>query len=124
MMLLHDVEEIITGDIIRGDKEKQNKDEVYKRELDAFKSVISSLPDNLQEKYIALWKEYAECKTPEALLAKSIDRIEMVIQAMSYFEKYPEKKVLKLFMDENDLSIVAPETQELIKLLLKRREEL
>ena len=119
MMLLHDLEESITGDIIRSEKENQDPKEVYQRELDAFKKVISSLSENLQEQYLQLWKEYQTGETAEAKLCRSVDRIDQAIQAQEYFKRYPNKKTLKKFSDDNDLEKRSPETEEICKKLLE-----
>jgi putative hydrolases of HD superfamily len=119
IMLLHDLEESITGDINRIEKEKEDPKVVHKRELDAFKKVISTLPENLQKKYLELWKDYQAGETPEAKLCRSIDRIDQAIQAREYFEKYPDKEILKKLSDENDLEKRSPETEEICKKLLE-----
>jgi len=119
MMLVHDLDEIITGDIIRGEKEKEDSVVVRERELSAFKNVISSLPEDLQKEYLKLWNEYQDEKTPEAKLCRSVDRIDMAIQAQEYFSKFPDRKILKCFSDTNDLNKVSPQTKEIIKKLLK-----
>jgi putative hydrolases of HD superfamily len=119
MMLLHDLEEVITGDINRIEKEKEDPEVVKARELKAFKKVISNLSIGLQNKYIELWKEYQTGETAEAKLCQSIDRIDQAIQAREYFSRYPDKKILKKFSDENSLKRVSPETEEIVKKLLE-----
>jgi putative hydrolases of HD superfamily len=119
MMLLHDLEESITGDIAKPIKDKEDPEKVYARELNAFKKVISYLPEDLQKEYLGLWEEYQEGKTPEAKLARSVDRIDMAIQAQEYFVKYPDKEILKKFSDENDLDKRSPETEEICKKLME-----
>jgi len=122
LALLHDLEESITGDIIRSEKEAMDEQERYSMELEAFKKVVADLPESIRKKYIELWKEGYEGKTREAMLVKSIDRVEQAVQAQEYGDKYPDNKILALFTDENDLEIVSPETEKIIKRLLELKK--
>jgi putative hydrolase of HD superfamily len=38
----------------------------------------------LSKEMFALWQEYEEAKTPEALLVKDLDKFELIVQAMEY----------------------------------------
>jgi len=38
------------------------------------------LDSDVQNKIISLWKEYNECKTNEAKLAKALDKLEVLMQ--------------------------------------------
>ena len=48
-----------------------------------------------------------------------MDRIDQAIQAQEYFKRYPNKKTLKKFSDDNDLEKRSPETEEICKKLLE-----
>jgi len=80
MSLLHEIGEIYAGDIVPDD----NIDASIKSdmELQSVKSVFSKLPDG--EKYIELWLEFEEGKTPESRLVRQIDKLEMALQAEIY----------------------------------------
>jgi len=78
MLLIHDLGEIINGDIpaIYQDPEV-NKDIEERRD---FQLLISDLPDELKRELSELWDEYGEAKSPEAKLAKALDKLETILQ--------------------------------------------
>jgi putative hydrolases of HD superfamily len=45
-----------------------------------------------REETLALWEEYEAQETPESHAAADIDRLEMILQAQIYEERYPELK--------------------------------
>lgn len=82
MALVHDLPEVITGDIaVRAIEKDQvmSYAEKERRERAAAKKLFAKQPEML-----ALWKEYEGCKTPEAKLVHDLDKVEMVLQALDY----------------------------------------
>ncbi len=78
MCLIHDLGEIYEGDIsaaLLPDADK--KLEVEHR---AVVEVFSLLPDKLKEKYLAIWQEYVDGVSAEALFVKAMDKAETIIQ--------------------------------------------
>lgn len=76
MCLIHDFGEVYDGDIPSFLKN-------YSHELaekKAVKKVVEPLTKNLQNKITSLYQEFENCLTPEAKLAKAIDKLEVVIQ--------------------------------------------
>ena len=72
MLLIHDLGEIDGGDkIIYSSETKDQKD----KETSGVKRILSYLPKEEQEKYMALWYEFEEGKTPDSKYAKAIDRV-------------------------------------------------
>ena len=85
MLIIHDLGEAYTGDILNG--KKSDADE--KRESNAFRSLVTldTLPYFNTFGYIDdLAKEFMECATYNAKLAKDIDLIEPLIQLFIYRE--------------------------------------
>ncbi len=74
--LIHDFGEVYDGDTPAFEKEKDHS----KKEEIAVKKVLKPLPQNKQIKIINLWDEFENCKTPEAQLAKALDKLEVLIQ--------------------------------------------
>lgn len=80
MALLHDLGEVHVGDltpahgVAPSDKTRQEKAAVTK--------VLNGLSQ--AETYLEIWEEYEEGSSPEARLVKSIDRLEMALQARVY----------------------------------------
>jgi len=82
MALVHDLPEVITGDIaVRNKKQDQDVTDEEKRRLEqaAAKQLFEKQPELYD-----LWLEYDENKTPEAKLVHDLDKVEMVLQALEY----------------------------------------
>ncbi|MEL6194110.1 MAG: HD domain-containing protein [Bacteroidota bacterium] len=78
ILLIHDMGEIINGDIpaIYQDPAVDKSQEERKD----FLEVISPLTAEQQAEMLELWDEYNEVSSPEAKLAKALDKIETVLQ--------------------------------------------
>ena len=76
--LIHDLGEALHGDI----PAPQQSAEAGKsaREREDLASVLEPLPDRLREEFGALWEEYEAARTPEARLAKGLDKLETILQ--------------------------------------------
>jgi len=120
MLLLHDIEESITGDITTLVKEKMDKEELNNKQREAVKKALSLLPKDLRSNYLLLWNEMEEEKTVEAKFCKDIDKLEMMIQLVDYEdEDETNKKKLKEFWSREDIN-----TPKRIETLVKIYEEL
>ncbi len=86
LAVIHDLEEAILGDLTSEEKKKENN--LKTLEEKAIKKVLSSLPLNLKQKYYSLWLEYKNASSKEAKLIKELDKLEMVLQALLYEEKF------------------------------------
>jgi putative hydrolase of HD superfamily len=105
MVLIHDIVEIDAGDTFIYDTQKNhtNTDE----ELLAAKRIFGILPTEQAEELITIWEEFEAGETEEAKFAKSMDRLEPLLQNTSNnggtwkeynvdFETvYEKKKVIK-----------------------------
>ncbi|MEM9326291.1 MAG: HD domain-containing protein [Bacteroidota bacterium] len=78
ILLIHDMGEIINGDI-PAIYQDPNQDKTSEERMD-FLQVLSPLPERQQEELLLLWDEYNEVKTPEAKVAKAIDKLETLLQ--------------------------------------------
>lgn len=81
MVLIHDIVEIDAGDTFIYDtvKNHTNSDE----ELLAAKRIFGLLPDAQRDEMIAVWEEFEAGETAEAKFAKSMDRLEPLLQNVS-----------------------------------------
>ena len=105
MVLIHDIVEIDAGDVFIYDTQKNhsNTDE----ELMAAKRIFGILPKEQAEEFIAVWEEFEAGETNEAKFARSMDRLEPLLQNTSnnggtwrefdvdYQKVYEKKKVIK-----------------------------
>lgn len=81
MVLIHDIVEIDAGDVFIYDtvKNHTNTDE----ELLAAQRIFGLLPKEQAKEFIAIWQEFEEGKTNEAKFAKTMDRLEPLLQNTS-----------------------------------------
>ena len=81
MALLHDLAEGVTGDIVPG---SMDPDEKHRLEREAMHRILDGLPERLKDAYGAIWREYVSAQTPEARLVHDADRLDMGLQAHRY----------------------------------------
>jgi len=105
MVLIHDIVEIDAGDIFLYDSQKnhENTDE----ERLAANRIFGLLPEKQANELIAIWEEFEAGKTNEAKFARSMDRLEPLLQntsnnggtwkefGVSYNKVYEKKSVIK-----------------------------
>ena len=87
LILLHEIGEIETGDIINHRKTDEHRTE----EKEAAKRVISQLPQSMQKIALERHEEFEEHTTPEGKYAYTIDKVEPI------FEMWDEAIALPLF---------------------------
>ncbi|MBA3670691.1 MAG: HD domain-containing protein [Gemmatimonadaceae bacterium] len=77
--IVHDLGEIIGGDVPAPEQagRAHGKAEDERRDL---LSLIAPLPPRLRGEIAALWDEYEAAATPEARLAKGLDKLETIMQ--------------------------------------------
>ena len=109
MCLLHDVSEVIVGDIVPEEHQVTNKkiSKAEKKELEI--NAIRTLSEKYNfPKLQNLFEEYEEQKTPEAVIVKNLDKLDMLLQAYEYLQQYPEIQKLNEFMEYNEKDITLP----------------
>lgn len=77
MALVHDLVEIYAGDTFAYDA--QGYEDKFEREQAAAEKLFGQLPDNQGEEYRALWLEFDEEKTPDAMYTCALDRLQPLI---------------------------------------------
>jgi 5'-deoxynucleotidase YfbR-like HD superfamily hydrolase len=108
MSLLHDLAEIVIGDITPYDK--LTVDEKRSREDKAVLGLLSGIPN--YEEYLSIWREYSEQKNNEAALVRNIDKLEMALQASEYQREFPELDLTE-FLEDAENYINIPMVKEL-----------
>lgn len=81
MLILHDIVEVDAGDVpIHG-----NPDEAAQaaREAEAADRLFGLLPADLGADLRALWEEFEAAQSPDAVFAKSLDRVQPVVQNLA-----------------------------------------
>lgn len=82
--LVHDLAESIVGDIVPHDV-RVNAQEKRRLEEAAMRKIATDLDHSeISQELLELWLEYEACETPEAVVAKNLDKYEMIVQADEY----------------------------------------
>ncbi|ELR65940.1 Hydrolase (HAD superfamily) [Photobacterium marinum] len=78
MCIIHDLGEAISGDI-PAIEQVPGQDKAQQERLD-LQQLIEPLPGYLQQDILSLWDEYEQASSPEAKLAKAMDKLETLLQ--------------------------------------------
>ena len=76
MCLIHDWGEAVTGDIPAFIKTEADEE----IEADAIETLLKSLPETISSGFLNMFKEMSDLTSDEAILVKSLDKIETLIQ--------------------------------------------
>ena len=85
MLLLHDLVEIDVGDVPIHSQNgaAHGSAETQAAEAKAAERIFGLLPDDLRGDLRALWEEFEAAETPDAVFAKSLDRVQPVMQNLA-----------------------------------------
>ena len=89
LLLYHDFVEIESGDTYFMDEEGIKNQKT--KEQAALRIIQQKIPQEISQKYVQLFNEYEEAKTPEAKFAQAIDKLEPMIHALDYKKLWHEK---------------------------------
>ncbi len=78
MLLIHDVVEIDAGDTPLHENFR-SRDEVFTAEAKAAERIFGLLPPALKDEFLSLWLEFETGASPEARLARAVDRLQPLI---------------------------------------------
>ena len=81
--IVHDLGEAIGGDIPAPEQaRRKSSGEGHKAgdERRDLVQLVAPLPPELRDEIVALWDEYEDAATPEARLAKALDKLETILQ--------------------------------------------
>lgn len=91
MVLIHDIPELIDGDIPGFIKEKNPK-KYQDNETKNAKKIFDKLPESISKEYLDLFLEFEKGESPEARVALALDRIESQLQHLESGHKYWSKE--------------------------------
>ena len=117
IILLHDLAESITGDIPHGQISREEK---IILENNTMKKILDDLPTSLQKQYGILWEEYQSNSSKEAKIVHQLDKLEMAMQAKSYFKEGYSKEKLNSFFNSARNEIKDPKLLELFTEILDK----
>ena len=113
MMLLHDLQEALTGDYDTHAKQAFEENELRAIEVEAIQQVLSLLPKRLKSNYFPLWKEFHDKTTLEAKIARQVDKLEMLLQALEYEKEGYNGKRLQAFWNYSRDQLGDPDLKSL-----------
>lgn len=123
MSLIHDLGEVIIGDI----KWEHGREVIASQEIkhqDEEKAIEKLFGDNPSFKnYVELWKEFNDQKTAEAKLVKEFDKLEMVIQAREYQKEGYPREIFDQFWENGAKYLENGQLKEYFHAALKDREK-
>ncbi len=108
MLLIHDLGEVETGDITP--YEDFSKEEKRSMEREALEKLLDPIEE--KEELVELWQQFETGEEKEAKVARDIDRLERILQAMEYKEEYQEKDLSEFIVE----GVNKFETQEIKEL--------
>jgi len=116
LSLVHDLAEALTGDIdmyliVDGIVSKEQKAEAEKK---AIEEMCSKLPDEEAAEIRALWNEYEDAQTKEAIFIKTLDKIETIIHMIEAGHEAQDRPNITGFYG-NDVAKKCPELASLWK---------
>ena len=117
MALIHDIPEAIIGDLMPSQKTAETK----KNEETAIQQILSLLPEEQRENYLAVWSEYQEGKTKEAKAVRQLEKIEMALQAKEYEKFGSASKSLERFVKSAQDATVWPDLKRLLSCIMEVR---
>lgn len=121
MLLLHDLQEAITGDFDSSRKKKLGNSKVKNLEKSAISKIFLPLSSEMKKQYSLLWDEFEAQHTREAILANDIDKFEMALQAYEYEQEGWDPSKLEVFWTTAKNEIKTSEILSLLHLLEERR---
>lgn len=97
MIIIHEIAEVIVGDIVEGSNEHLTKSE---RERAAIYKIFEPLKN--REYFINLWEEFEERKSEEAKFVYQLDKIDPVLKARYLDKKLHRDDLFDDFYDYED----------------------
>ena len=121
MAILHDLGEVVTGDIVwsRGEiidiKKRAVKEKLEREGIEkVFRTIGKS------DEYKKIFEEMIARTSQEAKIFWQLDKLEMALQALEY-EKEQNKKLDEFFVNA-DLQIYSPPLKKILREILKNRQ--
>ena len=113
ILIMHDITEARTGDQNKVSARYYSKKEAEEK---AIKEQLQGLNENLRQKWQEYFNEFEERTTPEGIVAKDADWLEMAFQAKEYLEQgYPTQN----WIDNVNKALETKSSKQLIKAMVK-----
>ena len=101
---------------------KKLREEKQRREHEAMTKIANDINhEHISKEILELWIDYEHQKSPEAHVAKNLDKYEMIVQADEYERE--QNKVLQSFFDSTKDSFTHPEVHAWANVLWNERDK-
>jgi len=117
MLLVHDLSELIVGDITPHDNIPP--EEKRRRETEAMHDLTKDY--SYGQEVMELWQEYDQGQTPEAKIAKQLDKLDAAVKALVYEAQGFE---VSEFYPYTQRKLTDPDLQEILEILLRKEHDL
>jgi putative hydrolase of HD superfamily len=77
--IIHDLGEVIGGDVPAPEQARRGGSKAADERRDLLQ-LLAPLPESLKDEIAGLWDEYEAARSPEARLAKALDKLETILQ--------------------------------------------
>src|SRR2546427_2498213 len=115
LSLIHDLEETVTGDLTPRDKRRVSKTSLSRMRTGAVLSIFGTLPKHSQRRYLKLSNDLRTGRTREARLVKSLDKLEMALQAKEYERRGIDRRKLADFYRSATRQVSDPALKRALK---------
>ena len=122
MALIHDIGEIVTGDVVvqRGEiLDLKLRDDKEEQERVGIKQIFNQIQEG--EVYSKIFEEMIERKSPEAKIFWQFDKLEMAFTALEY-EEEQGKQLEEFFLDANT-NMKEPLLKKILNEIIKSRKK-
>lgn len=123
MALLHDLGELVTGDIVteRWDIiDVQKREEKEKEEREEIKKIFDKIGQG--DEHVAIFDEMIGRTTPEAKVFWQLDKLEMALQALEY-EEEQGKDLEEFFLNVDLYHLIDSLPRKIFEEIVKQREK-
>ena len=121
--MLHDLGESVIGDWDALQTRLEGREaEKRRKEDEAMRGILALLPKELEEEYLAVWREVEARETEESKLFRQVDRLETILQAIEYQKEGHDKKKFEAFWGAKR-SIQDEELLKIVEMLEKDSQE-
>ena len=125
MALIHDLPEALIGDIPISAQQADPsfREAKEKRENEAMKTILNSLPEKIRLQLQKIWEEYLRGETLEARLVKGADRLATAVHAVELIKSGYASNHFIPFIDHAESTLTKLQITDVTDLIGKLRQE-
>ncbi len=121
MAIIHEIGEALIGDLHLESRQYLGKC-VEDAERRAVEDMTGMLPGEIKEEILSLYNEFEKGETPEAIFVRSMDKVDLLIQAFIY-EKSGYGNLEKFFEEKKNYEFIdkIPEIRDFMQKIKEKR---